>query len=147
MLLSFVRLVLAVVLVVCTVGCAQGSETVVLDWRGSEEGYAMALAAADEWVSMCGAAIVVGRDNGGAPVGEVAGSVDGVPGKRGNTESDSDNRPLSVEVESGDEEQEVLAHEFGHALGIVNHAPAGLMAAHVPHRAHVTLSECALLPR
>jgi hypothetical protein len=126
-------------------GCARGSETLVLDWQGSDEGLVMAQAAADEWASVCDAAILVGRGNGGAPVREVEGPVVVATHHMGLTSYDGE-RVAHIEISRYPGESFGLRHEFGHALGILDHVPSGVMRLERDDTAHVTPADCTLLP-
>ncbi len=122
-------------------GCASSPETVVLDWRGSDAGLAMAQAAADEWWTVCHAVVIVARDNGGAPLEEVAGNA-GADGRKGET-TVTNGKVLSVTIGlPARDERAMLAHEFGHALGIVGHSATGVMALVVKPGSQVAPADC-----
>jgi hypothetical protein len=133
------------------VGCAREAPTALyFGWRGSPEGLQLARAAAQEWTEVCGLSAFV-MDAGGAeldgvvPVVEVATA----PGRLGFTHSNDDGRVESIHVlRQADPvlEQTTIAHELGHAFGILQHAPTGLMTAVWHGEEHVSPNDCVLLP-
>ena len=136
-----------VVVALLLAGCASSPATMVLEWHGSDEGLVLANQAADEWTTTCGAGVIVGRDNGGAPLTEV--TEDFACWRRsGETSVDADGRITSIVVRVGRNERAVLAHEFGHALGIWEHRGV-IMETSVRDNSdrHVSPADCALLPR
>lgn len=139
---------LGAVVALLLAGCASSPATVVLEWQGSDEGLVMAQAAAAEWVDVCGAAIVVGRGNGGAPMTEIQGLVDD-RGRIGHTVWDDDGPDFVIVSATHGRRQVTMTHELGHALGIEHHAASGVMtqAQDFSQPApHVTPADCALLP-
>jgi hypothetical protein len=106
----------------------------------SPAAYAALEAAAADWNTACGEELVhVSRDPGGTPVAEEPGPTfpaDGVPqGVYGLTHSSTDAfGARSVDwihfVPDNGFAEYTAAHEIGHALGIVDHEPEGIMSIH-----------------
>jgi len=127
---------------VLLVGCASSPEPLVLSFEGSEAGFVKATAAADEWNTMCGTSVIVGRDRRGVPFFEMAAPARDTD--RGVTIMNAGS-PEAIGVWV-DAPLESYTHEIGHALGISTHTPSGVMAKTATPGSHVTASDCALLP-
>lgn len=133
------------------VGCAHGSEVLILDWQSSDEGLLLAQDAAGEWLDVCGAPVVVGRGNGGAPAWEVDGPVDapdrGWYGLGGLSRWSKDGRPKSLVVSrTSGAERASLAHEMGHLLSRSSaHSAHGIMMVGYGPETLVTTEDCARL--
>lgn len=110
----------------------------VFTYDGSDQGYAYAVSAANEWRSVCGAQTMVTRQLGGIPIHEVPAS-ELPPGWGGVTIVD-DGKPESVTVRVG-AARVVYVHELGHAIGIHTHLDHGVMAQ-PPDADAVTGFEC-----
>lgn len=110
-------------------------------FTGSEATYTKAVAAADEWSSVCGVDVFVTRDPGGVPMTEVA-IASGFNGEtQGSTATDADGKVLFVEIGASDDPDGVIRHELGHALG-VQHRASGVMRAPHDVGARVTPADC-----
>lgn len=137
---------LVVLLGGCTVGCASSEAPLVFSYHGSPAGLVAAQAAAGQWEA-CGRTIIVGVDNGGLPLVEQEGMLPGP--LLGEVVSDEDFAPKRMYVSRQTDpaiEIEIMAHEFGHALGIKGHVESGLMAESYAPGLHVTPADCGLLP-
>lgn len=124
------------------VGCARSPEPLVFSYQGSEAGLAKATTAAEEWNTVCGTSVIVGRDRRGVPFFEMATPARDID--RGVTIMNA-GHPEAVGVWV-DAPLETYTHEIGHALGIEAHAATGVMAVSATPGSHVTAADCAMLP-
>jgi len=116
--------------------CAsQGPLDVVFDDSGTPEEYTAAEQAAFEWNDTCKRDLIhVHRGTGEIPLYGRPGHVDGTA--LAATLTHHDNSPAAIVYQNdsitGHPLMVTLAHEFGHALGILEHTKTGLMKSSLP---------------
>ncbi len=121
-------LALAIGLVGCS-GCAR--QELSFSYTGSDDGFAQVQEAAKAWRESCGSEVSVERGGDGIPMTEVDAPNLG-PGREGHaaegiTIRNGDDVKIMTFVR-GPYVKETVMHELGHALGILDHAPHGIMA-------------------
>ncbi len=131
---------------------------IMLHYEGGDVGFKSARYAADEWRTTCGKTIVVSRAYapGSLPLREVTSIREALdPGApawvRGTTAFNQEGDVLFVMFQQDLKEEDatiLLAHEFGHLLGIREHKSVGLMTIVPTDRPQdwvVTTRECEML--
>lgn len=124
-------LYLVVALFVTLLGCAAPT-TLDVGYHGSDEGYAAALEAAAAWNETCRADLIqVHRGDGDVQLYETWGTVGGQALGETHLERPfltflGPKEPTEIRFMRGWEALPVLAHEFGHAMGL-QHGDGGIM--------------------
>lgn len=154
----FFGVVAVCVLVACVPAKHPTMYPIMLHYEGGEIGYKAARHASEEWYNACNKTIVVSRTYaaGSLPLREVSSIREALDPSapawvRATTGINQEGDVLFVMFQKDLSEEDatiLLAHEFGHVLGIKDHSKVGLMTKVPTDRPQdwvVTTRECEML--